>query len=180
MVESTWIEEGVPECKKWSVDHTFSLILAKRPYLGHCELPLQDKTRQNCRKTYLMCERETDRNPDPGIRIPCCCLPDLPVAAETLVDGLDVLRQVGPFHRQAKERRPYIAIRSERFFWVQLCSVVIPKWFFCASGSDFFRKFRTQIRIRILFWIVHDLCESVLRLKRAANSHFIPEITTCY
>jgi hypothetical protein len=30
-------------------------------------------------------------------------LPDLPVAAETLVDGLDVLRQVGPFYRQAKK-----------------------------------------------------------------------------
>ncbi len=42
MVESTWIEEGV--CKKWSVDHTFSLILAwataSYPYKTR-----QDKTR---------------------------------------------------------------------------------------------------------------------------------------
>ncbi len=67
----------------------------------------------------ILCVREREtllnvfiRNPDPGIGFP---LPDLPVAAETLVDGLDVLRQVGPFHRQAKKRRPYNAIRSESF-----------------------------------------------------------------
>jgi hypothetical protein len=43
MVESTRSEDGL--YKKWSVDHTFSPILAKRPFLGHCELPPQNKTR---------------------------------------------------------------------------------------------------------------------------------------